>query len=60
MSSIEHLQQTFSRSGRWPNEDITDEDAMQDMLNEEERFNHRESFADAVLTPESDRERGCV
>lgn len=60
MSSIEHLQQTFSRSGGWPHENITDEDAMQDMLNEEERFNKRESFAYAVLTKDGTRELGCV
>ena len=59
MSSIEHLQTTFSR-GNWPHEGITDEEAMQDMLNEEGRFQRRESFAYAVLTPEGDRELGCV
>ena len=60
MSSIEHLQQTFSRSGGWPHENITDEDAMKDMLNEQERFNKRESFAYAVLTKDGSRELGCV
>lgn len=60
MSSIEHLQQTFTRSTGWPHEDISDEDAMQDMLNEEERFNNRESFAYAVLTLDGTRERGCI
>jgi len=60
MSSIEHLQTTFSRSGGWPREGITAEEAMQDMLNEKERFEKRESFAYAVLTPEGDRELGCV
>ncbi len=60
MSSIEHLQETFTRSTSWPHEDITDEDAMQDMLNEQERFNQRESFAYAVLTLDGERERGCV
>ena len=33
---------------------------MQDMLNEERRFKERESFAYAVLTPDGERERGCV
>lgn len=60
MSSIEHLQNTFSRGGNWPHEGITDEDAMQDMLNEERRFEQRESFAYAVLTPDGERELGCV
>ncbi|NQV70496.1 MAG: hypothetical protein HQ498_10765 [Pseudohongiella sp.] len=60
MSSIEHLQQTFTRSEGWPHENITDADAMQDMLNEQERFKQRESFAYAVLTPGGEREMGCV
>jgi hypothetical protein len=60
MSSIEHLQQTFSRSTGWPHENITDEDAMKDMLNEESRFNQRESFAYAVLSKDGERELGCV
>lgn len=60
MSSIEHLQATFSRNGNWPREGITAEEAMQDMLNEQGRFERRESFAYAVLSPEGDRELGCV
>lgn len=60
MSSIEHLQNTFSRGGGWPHEGITDEEAMQDMLNEQGRFERRESFAYAVLTPDGKREMGCV
>src|SRR5688500_8989327 len=31
MSSIEHLQQTFTRSTGWPHKDISDADAMADM-----------------------------
>jgi hypothetical protein len=60
MSSIEHLQKTFSRSTRWPREGITDAEAMQDMVNEQARFRARTSFAYAVLTPDGLRERGCV
>ncbi|MGN6358073.1 MAG: twin-arginine translocation pathway signal protein [Novosphingobium sp.] len=60
MSSIQHLQQTFSRSTRWPREGITDAEAMQDMLSEQARFEKRSSFAYAVLTPDGRRERGCV
>jgi len=60
MSSIEHLQQTFTRSTGWPHENISDEDAMQDMLNEQRRFNERESFAYAVLSKDGERELGCV
>ncbi len=33
---------------------------MQDMLNEQRRFQNRESFAYAVLTPDGSRERGCI
>lgn len=60
MSSIEHLQQTFTRSTRWPTADIDAAAAMTDMENEERRFLARESFAYAVLTPDGTRERGCV
>ncbi len=60
MSSIEHLQKTFSRSTRWPRPGITDADAMKDMEGEEARFKSRKSFAYAVLTPDGRRERGSV
>lgn len=60
MSSITHLQQTFTRSAGWPREDITAAEAMADMESEAGRFARRESFAYAVLTPDGLRERGCV
>lgn len=60
MSSIEHLQETFTRSTGWPHGDISDEDAMKDMVNEEGRFNRRESFAYGVLTKDGQRELGCI
>jgi hypothetical protein len=60
MSSIEHLQQTFTRSKGWPRADITAAEAMTDMETEQGRFQRRESFAYAVLTPDGLRERGCV
>ena len=60
MGSIAHLQQTFTRSTGWPREDITAADAMTDMLTEQARFEARQSFAYAVLTPDGSRERGCV
>ena len=60
MSSIDHLQKTFSRSSNWPREGITDEDAMLDMRTEEARFKQRESFAYGVLTTDGSRERGSV
>nr|MBA4770723.1 twin-arginine translocation pathway signal protein [Sphingobium sp.] len=60
MSSIEHLQKTFTRSTDWPHAGISSADAMRDMEAEEARFKKRESFAYAVLTPDGRRERGCV
>jgi len=60
MSSIEHLQETFTRSSGWPHENITDADAMRDMETEQARFQNRESFAYGVLTPDGSRERGSV
>lgn len=60
MSSIEHLQETFTRSTNWPHAGLTAEDAMLDMETEQARFQKRESFAYAVLTPDGTRERGCV
>lgn len=60
MSSIAHLQQTFTRSTSWPREGITAAEAMADMESEAARFAARRSFAYAVLTPDGTRERGCV
>jgi len=60
MSSIEHLQKTFSRSTRWPTANISAADAMKDMEGEQARFKSRKSFAFAVLTPDGSRERGSV
>lgn len=60
MSSIEHLQKTFTRSTAWPHPGITDAEAMVDMETEQARFVQRKSFAYAVLTPDGKRERGCV
>jgi hypothetical protein len=60
MSSIEHLQKTFTRSTNWPHKDVSDADALLDMQTEQARFDNRESFAYAVLTPDGSRERGCV
>jgi len=60
MSSVEHLQQTFTRSTDWPHAGISDADAMLDMQTEAGRFARRESFAYSVLTPDGKRERGCI
>ena len=60
MSSIEHLQRTFTRSTSWPHEGLDLEDALLDMQTEERRFEQRESFAYAVLTPDGKAELGCI
>jgi len=60
MSSIAHLQTTFTRSKDWPHAGITAADAMKDMEGEAARFQQRQSFAYAVLTPDGRRERGSV
>lgn len=60
MSSIQHLQKTFSRSKAWPHQGISASDAMLDMQTEQGRFRNRTSFAYAVLTPDGRRERGSV
>ncbi|MEM1195769.1 MAG: twin-arginine translocation pathway signal protein [Pseudomonadota bacterium] len=60
MSSIEHLQETFTRSTSWPRADLDAQDAIKDMETEQARFEARSSFAYAVLTPDGSRERGCV
>ena len=60
MSSIEHLQKTFTRSKSWPHEGLDLEDALLDMQTEERRFEQRESFAYAVLTHDGKTELGCV
>ena len=60
MSSIEHLQKTFTRSTSWPHEGLDMEDALLDMQTEERRFQQRKSFAYAVLTPDGETEMGCV
>lgn len=60
MSSIDHLQRTFTRSTSWPHPGITAADAMTDMKTEQGRFQRRESFAYGVLTPDGRRERGSL
>jgi hypothetical protein len=60
MSSIEHLQTTFTHSTRWPNKDLGLAEAATDMAQEAARFESRRAFAYAVLTPDGQRERGCI
>lgn len=60
MSSIEHLQKTFSNSTRWPNDKITMADAIKDVEGEIARFKARKSFTYAVLSLDGAKELGCV
>jgi hypothetical protein len=60
MSSVEHLQKTFTRSTAWPHAGISDAEAMKDMDGEQARFRARKAFSYAVLTPDGKRERGCI
>ncbi len=60
MSSIRHLNETFTRSTDWPTPGITAADAVKDMETEQARFRNRQSFAYAILTPDGKRERGCI
>jgi len=60
MSSIPHLQETFTRSTGWPREGITADEAKKDMETEQARFEARSSFAYAILTLDGSRERGCI
>jgi hypothetical protein len=60
MSSIEHLQKTFTHSTKWPNEKVTMADAVKDVEGEIARFNARKSFTYAVLSLDGTKELGCV
>ena len=60
MSSIDHLQRTFTHSQDWPRAGLTAEDAVADMAQEAALFDSRRAFAYAVLTPDGTRERGCI
>ncbi len=60
MSSIEHLQKTFTLNTKWPHAGLTMEDAIKDVEGEQARFQARKSFTYAVLTPDRSRELGCV
>ena len=59
MSSIEHLQKTFS-GPQWPTKSVTMADALKDVEGEKSRFDARKSFTYSVLTRDGQHERGCV
>ncbi len=60
MSSIEHLQQTFTFSKSWPHANLTMEEAVKDVEGEIKGFEARRKFTYAVLTPDESIELGCV
>lgn len=60
MSSIAHLQRTFTFSTSWPHAGLTMADAIKDVEGEEAAFNARRKFTYAVLNPVESRELGCV
>jgi hypothetical protein len=60
MSSIEHLQRTFTRSRNWPHGGLTMKDAVADVEGEKQRFDARQSFTYAILTPDGSEELGCL
>ena len=60
MSSIEHLQKTFTGTDSWPNKNVTMADAVKDVEGEKSRFDARKSFTYSVLTLNGAKELGCV
>ena len=60
MSSIDHLQKTFTRSTRWPTRDLSLADSMRDMEGEQAQFRSHKSFDYSVLSPDGSRELGSV
>jgi hypothetical protein len=59
MSSIEHLQKTFSGNDRWPTAKLTMEDQAKDMAGEKSRFDARKSFTYSVLTLDASKNSGA-
>ena len=60
MSSIEHLQQTFTRGKSWPHGGVTMADAIADVAGEKQRFDARQSFTYAIVTLDGKQELGCL
>lgn len=60
MSSIEHLQKTFSYSTNWPRPGITMAEAIADVEGELKSFQERRKFTYAVLNMTETQELGCV
>ena len=60
MSSIQHLQKTFTFSTSWPHAGLTMAEAVKDVEGEQAGFAARRKFTYAVLNPNESRELGCV
>lgn len=60
MSSIEHLQKTFTFSKSWPHAGLTMAEAIKDVQEEQAGFIARRKFTFAVLNPDESKELGCV
>jgi|GEM_PF-347496 len=60
MSSIEHLQKTFTFSTSWPHAGLSMADAVKDVEGEQQGFDSRRKFTYAVLNMDESRELGCV
>jgi hypothetical protein len=60
MSSIQHLQKTFTFSSSWPHAGLTMAEAIKDVEGEMAGFKARRKFTYAVLNPVESRELGCV
>ena len=60
MSSIWHLQKTFTFSTSWPHAGLTMAEAVKDVQGEQAAFAARRKFTYAVLNPSESRELGCV
>ncbi len=60
MSSIEHLQKTFTFSTSWPHAGLSMGEAIKDAEGEEAGFKAGRKFTYAVLNPVESRELGCV
>ncbi len=60
MSSIPHLQRTFTFSTSWPHPGLSMADAVKDVEGEQAAFQARRKFTYAVLDPVESKELGCV
>jgi hypothetical protein len=60
MSSKNRLRQVFNENDQWPEDSMTLESNIEDLVQHEAEYNNREGFAYAVLSPCHSRYIGCV